>query len=106
MVPEVELDEHGAIVPVSTEPDAIKKRRLLDTGVGESIRRGVIRYVYLILDWSLAMDEDDFRPTRGEVVYKAVAVRGCTGIWALPPRSRVCAPPCVLPRVSTTTFTH
>ena len=74
-VPDVQLDEHGSIVPISHEPEAVRKRRMVQESVGESIRRGVIRYVYVVLDWSVAMDEDDFKPTRGEVLYKAVMVR-------------------------------
>lgn len=79
VVPDVALDEHGSIIPIATEPDAVRKRRLQDGGVGESIRRGVIRYLYILVDWSVAMDEDDFRPTRGEVVYKALTVGGLPG---------------------------
>lgn len=74
-VPDVQLDASGSIVPILTENEAITRHRLAGAGsAGDSIRRGVIRFVYLILDWSAAMDEDDFRPNRAEVVLVCLKV--------------------------------
>ena len=54
---------------------AARRRHEVDSHVGESVRRGMIRYMYIIVDWSLAMDEDDYRPRRAEVVRQALRVR-------------------------------
>jgi transcription initiation factor TFIIH subunit 2 len=80
-VPDVPLDEFGGVLPLQIEVQTARKRRLQENA-GDSIRRGVIRYLYLVLDWSSAMDEDDFRPTRAEVVYKAVVV--CVPLMLVP----------------------
>jgi hypothetical protein len=73
-VPDVGMDEDGGLIPVRHESELHRRRLVMQQRVGESIRRGMIRYVVLLVDWSLAMDADDYHPSRAEVVLQQCRV--------------------------------
>ncbi|KAK3238929.1 General transcription factor IIH subunit 2 [Cymbomonas tetramitiformis] len=66
---ELEEDEHGILRPIDhSAQQRLKRQRLVDAAQSARIRRGMIRYVYLVLDVSRAILMTDFRPTRLSVV--------------------------------------
>lgn len=68
---ELEEDESGRLKSRRLERQRVRKARL-DGGAdlaGRVVERGMIRYLYLVVDFSRAMRETDFRPSR-----RAVAV--------------------------------
>ena len=59
----IQEDESGRLEPSVTEIiQRTKRRKLLDREA--SVRLGIMRHVYIILDYSQAMTEQDLKPTR------------------------------------------
>lgn len=59
----IKEDESGLLEPSVTEMiQRTKRRKLLDREA--SVRLGIMRHVYIILDYSQAMTEQDLKPTR------------------------------------------
>ncbi|CAM9369573.1 unnamed protein product [Scytosiphon promiscuus] len=66
----VEEDEHGNIK--AREDGQRRTRRVRKRVGGESIKRGMIRYLYLAIDLSKTMSEGDMRPSRLAVTLRIV----------------------------------
>ncbi|KAK8749419.1 hypothetical protein OTU49_015348 [Cherax quadricarinatus] len=65
----IQEDESGRLEPSVTEMiQRAKRRRLLDREA--SVRLGIMRHVYIILDVSQAMTEQDLKPTRQSCTLK------------------------------------
>lgn len=59
----IQEDESGRLEPSVTEIiQRTKRRKLMDREA--SVRLGIMRHVYIILDYSQSMTEQDFKPTR------------------------------------------
>eukprot|EP00904_Undaria_pinnatifida_P003730 jgi/Undpi1/13358/HiC_scaffold_8.g03017.m1 len=65
----VEEDEHGNI---KSREDVQRRSRVRRRVGGESIKRGMIRYLYLAIDLSKTMSEGDMRPSRLAVTLRIV----------------------------------
>ncbi|XP_078441800.1 general transcription factor II H2 [Wolffia australiana] len=67
-------DESGLLRPIDTKTlqhAQYRRRLLLRTATGAArIQRGLIRYLYVVLDFSRAASETDYRPSRMAVVAK------------------------------------
>lgn len=62
---QLEEDEHGRLRPLDRTSEQRKKRqRLLSAAQSARIRRGMIRYMELVIDLSAAASVGDFRPSR------------------------------------------
>lgn len=61
-------DGSGSLAGVisSLEAQLLKKKRIIQDS--QQVKRGIIRYIYLVIDRSSAMAEIDLKPTRIEVV--------------------------------------
>ena len=66
----VKEDEHGNIVTISIS-DRERLKRARKHKVSQSIRRGLIRYLVVLLDCSSASLEKDYRPSRFDVMKSA-----------------------------------
>eukprot|EP00903_Cladosiphon_okamuranus_P015895 g14680.t1 len=66
----VEEDEHGNIK--AREDGQRRNRRVRRRVGGQSIKRGMIRYLYLAIDLSKSMSEGDMRPSRLAVTLRIV----------------------------------
>jgi len=66
----VREDEHGNIVTTSLS-DRERSKRAKKSRVAQSIRRGLIRYLVVLLDCSSASLEKDYRPSRFDVMKSA-----------------------------------
>ena len=62
----VRVDAEGNIV--TSNPDKERSRRAKLQRMTQSVRRGLIRYMILFLDCSASSRENDFRPSRLEVM--------------------------------------
>ncbi|XP_068665958.1 general transcription factor IIH subunit 2-like [Aristolochia californica] len=69
-------DEYGLLRPIdsATLHHAQYRRRLQSYSSTVRIQKGLIRYLYVVIDLSRAAAETDFRPTRRAVVAKYVEV--------------------------------
>lgn len=66
----VQEDQEGNIVTVQADQE--RARRLKASRITQSIRRGLIRYLYVAVDTSISMKATDMRPTRLAVVREAL----------------------------------
>ena len=64
----VKEDHDGNIITTSLENDRMKRSKFLK--LSTSIRRGLIRYLILILDCSISSRDNDFKPTRFDILKK------------------------------------
>ena len=62
----VKLDAEGNII--TSNPDKERSKRAKLQRMTQSVRRGLIRYMIVFIDSSLASRENDFRPSRLEAV--------------------------------------
>lgn len=60
-----------AAAPLSRQPKQVREDG--DPSSGAAIKRGVIRYVVLVLDMSVSSAQSDLRPSRGHVLSTAAA---------------------------------
>ncbi|KAI5072230.1 hypothetical protein GOP47_0012336 [Adiantum capillus-veneris] len=65
-------DESGLLRPFDKAEQQRQHRRRIQAAVGTRIQRGIIRYLYLVIDMSRAAAEMDFRPNNIAVVANAV----------------------------------
>mmetsp|Transcript_11153 Transcript_11153/g.33448 ORF Transcript_11153/g.33448 Transcript_11153/m.33448 type:complete len:453 (+) Transcript_11153:338-1696(+) len=71
---DLQEDEHGRLRALDPRAaQRAKRRRLLSEAVSARIRRGLIRYLEVIVDLSRASSLSDFRPTRASVVAGVLA---------------------------------
>jgi transcription initiation factor TFIIH subunit 2 len=61
-------DGSGSLAGVisTLEAQLLKKKRIVQDSL--QVKRGIIRYIYIVIDRSIAMAEIDLKPTRIEVV--------------------------------------
>lgn len=65
-------DESGLLQPLDTAEQQRQHRRRIQAVVGPRIRRGIIRFLYVVIDLSRAAAEMDFRPNNMAVVANSV----------------------------------
>jgi transcription initiation factor TFIIH subunit 2 len=71
---QLQEDEYGNLqTVVETEEHKARRRRLLSAAASARVRRGMIRYLELIVDLSRAAGLSDMRPVRSAVIFAAVA---------------------------------
>ncbi len=83
----IQEDEHGQIR--SFDSDRERSRKLKSSRVTQSIRRGLIRFLNIVVDNSASSDEKDFRPTRLKCVKDAVS-KFITAYFDQNPISQLC----------------
>jgi transcription initiation factor TFIIH subunit 2 len=64
----VKEDQEGNIITTSLDKDRLKRSKFLR--LSTSVRRGLIRYIVLFLDCSISSRENDFKPTRFDILKK------------------------------------
>lgn len=69
---DLQEDEFGNLQSVAAAAEhAARRRRLLSASVGARVRRGMIRYLQLVIDLSRAASLTDMRPVRSAVMFSA-----------------------------------
>jgi len=66
---DIEEDEEGRIIS-RTLPEQLKRKRKLRMDTQLQIQRGLLRYFYIIVDYSDSLMQRDFKPNRKAVVIK------------------------------------
>lgn len=71
---QLEEDEFGNLrAVVSDEQQKVRRRRILTAAESSRIRRGMIRFVEVIVDLSRASSITDMRPVRSAVIFTSIA---------------------------------
>lgn len=73
---DLQEDEFGNLQSVAaaiSQHHAARRRRLLSASIGSRVRRGMIRYLQLIMDLSRAAGLTDMRPIRSAIMFSATA---------------------------------
>ena len=69
---DLQEDEYGNLQSVAAAAEhAARRRRLLSAATGARVRRGMIRYLQLVIDLSRAASLTDMRPIRSAVMFSA-----------------------------------